>query len=65
MKRRNKYKARKERAFMKHSVTCRRFSITGILCRELETARQDETEQPRKGTAPKGLTCHPGKKFGF
>ena len=65
MKRRNTYKARKEREFMKHSVICKRFSITGILCRELQIARQNETEQPSKGTVPKGLRCHPRKKFGF
>ena len=50
---------------MKHSATNKRFSITGKLCKELRIARQQEEEQPDKGTVPRTLHANPGRSMNF
>ena len=50
---------------MKHSATSQRFSKTGILCKELWIARQQETEQPDKGTVARTLHATSGRSINF
>ena len=50
---------------MKHSATNKRFSITGKVCKELRIARQQEEEQPDKGTVPRTLHANPGRSMNF
>ena len=50
---------------MMYSATYKRFSITGILCKELRIARQQEMEQPDKSTVPRTLHANPGRSMNF
>ena len=50
---------------MMYSATYKRFSVTGILCKELQIARQQEMEQPDKGTVPRTLHANPGRSMNF